>query len=206
MPPRPPPRARGHFGPDASRPTSGTAPKPAPSWRPSSLALGARTILTSTTGVHYRFRIRARTFATAKGLRDLWSPFCLRRATPGLLKSTVSRQNVLRDVAGRRQRAPAPSCRMAGDSPGGPRADLRSRQGLTLDLTSSLTQNDPRPSWSDRSSERFRCECLACASVISSTKSSLPASQSTIDGVGRHTPLTNASSASFVRRSRALGW
>jgi len=138
MPPRPPPRARGHFGPDASRPTSGTAPKPAPSWRPSSLALGARTILTSTTGVHYRFRIRARTFATAKGLRDLWSPFCLRRATPGLLKSTVSRQNVLRDVAGRRQRAPAPSCRMAGDSPGGPRPDLRSRQARQQGSSSRL--------------------------------------------------------------------
>ncbi len=46
----------------------------------------------------------------------------------------------------------------------------------------------------------------ACASVTSSTKSSWPASQSTIDGVGRHTPAMNASSAVFVRRSSAFGW
>ena len=69
MPPRPPPRARGHFGYERCVPQVRTLVET------SSLALGARTILTSTTGVHYRFRIRARTFATAKGLRVMRSPF-----------------------------------------------------------------------------------------------------------------------------------
>lgn len=55
----------------------------------SSLALGARTILTSTTGVHYRFRIRARTFATAKGLRITRSPFVLRQVGSHFPPATV---------------------------------------------------------------------------------------------------------------------